>query len=98
MSWHNAVPNLNAEIGRISCHIWNALLAPTIGFNKRNMEDQRRHLAEKEAKARRATERQILEDAERPVTAWNERQAAECSPRLFGLLAGRSLYAGGHRP
>jgi hypothetical protein len=26
-----------------------------MGFNKRKMEDQRRHLAEKEAKARRAT-------------------------------------------
>jgi hypothetical protein len=51
------VPDLNAKIGRISCHIWNALLTPTIGFNKRKMDDQRRHLAEKEAKARRATER-----------------------------------------
>ena len=33
------------EIGRISCHVHNAHLAPTIGFNKRKMEDQRRHLA-----------------------------------------------------
>jgi hypothetical protein len=45
MSWHNAVPNLNAEIGGISCHVKNALLAPTMGFDKRKMEDQRRHLA-----------------------------------------------------
>jgi hypothetical protein len=55
MRWRNAVPKLNAEIGRISGHIWNALLAPTMGFNKRKMEYQRRHLAEKEAKARRVS-------------------------------------------
>ena len=42
-----------------------------MGFNKRKMEDARRQEAEKEAAARRATERQILEDAEQLVTAWN---------------------------
>jgi hypothetical protein len=47
-----------------------------MGFNKRKMEDQRRYLAEKEAKARRTTE--ILEDAAWSYAAlvvlWNERQ------------------------
>jgi hypothetical protein len=53
MRWQNAVPNLNAEIGRISsCHVKNALLAPTMRFDKRKMEHQRQHLAQKEAKAR----------------------------------------------
>jgi hypothetical protein len=39
-----------------------------MGFNKRKMEDQRRKAAEQEAAARRATERQILEDAEQLIT------------------------------
>jgi hypothetical protein len=34
---------------------------PTMGFNKRKMEDERRRVAEEEAAARRATEKQILE-------------------------------------
>jgi hypothetical protein len=44
-----------------------------MGFNRRKMEDQRREAAEKEAASRRATEVQILEDAERLIAAWNER-------------------------
>ena len=58
------MPNFYAEIGRISCHVHNAHLAPTMGFNKRKMEDQRPHLGEKEANARHTTEKQILEDAD----------------------------------
>jgi hypothetical protein len=46
-----------------------------MGFNRRKMEDQRRQAAEKEAAARRATDAQVLEDAERLIAAWNERQA-----------------------
>ena len=38
------------------------------------MEDQRRDAADKEAANRRATDAQVLEDAERLITAWNERQ------------------------
>jgi hypothetical protein len=53
-----------------------------MGLNKRKMEDARRQEAEKEAAARRATDRQILEDAEQLVTAWNERQAKRM-PMLF---------------
>jgi hypothetical protein len=37
---------------------------PFMGFNRRKMEDARRAEAEKEAAARRATGRQIQEDAE----------------------------------
>jgi hypothetical protein len=45
-----------------------------MGFNRRKMEDQRREAAEKEAENRRATDAQVLEDAERLIAAWNERQ------------------------
>ena len=51
-------------------------------FNRRKMEDQRRHAAEKEAASRRATGGQVLEDAERLIAAWNERQAKRM-PMLF---------------
>ena len=47
-----------------------------MGFNCRKMEDQRREAAEKEAATRRATDAQVLEDAERLIVAWNERQGA----------------------
>ena len=64
-----------------------------MGFNKRKMEDQRRHLAEKEAKARRATEKQILEDADHLVAVWNERQA-KWMPMLFSPTIGAAITAG----
>ncbi len=64
-----------------------------MGFNKRKMEDARRQQAEKEAAARRATERQILEDAEQLVTAWNERQAKRM-PMLFSPTIGAAITAG----
>jgi hypothetical protein len=44
-----------------------------MGFNKRKVEDRRRQAAEQEAAARRATEGQILEDADDLITVWNER-------------------------
>jgi hypothetical protein len=53
-----------------------------MGFNKRKMEDRRREAVEKEAAARRATERQILEDADHLIAVWNERQAKRM-PMLF---------------
>jgi hypothetical protein len=64
-----------------------------MGFNKRKMEDARRQEAEKEAAARRATDRQILEDAEQLVTAWNERQAKRM-PILFSPTIGAAITAG----
>jgi hypothetical protein len=53
-----------------------------VGFNRRKLEDQRREAAEKEAANRRATDAQVLEDAERLIAAWNERQAKRM-PMLF---------------
>jgi hypothetical protein len=46
-----------------------------MGFIRRKIEDQRRQAAEKEVAGRRATDAQVLEDAERLIGAWNERQA-----------------------
>jgi beta-phosphoglucomutase-like phosphatase (HAD superfamily) len=64
-----------------------------MGFNRRKMEDQRREAAEKEAANRRATEAQILEDAERLIAAWNERQAKRM-PMLFSPTIGAAITAG----
>src|SRR5438045_2314085 len=57
------------------------------------MEDQRRQAAEKEAAARRATDAQVLEDAERLIPAWNERQAKH-TPMLFSPTIGAGITAG----
>ena len=64
-----------------------------MGFNRRKMEDQRRQAAEKEAAARRATDAQVLEDAERLITAWNEQQARRM-PMLFSPTIGAAITAG----
>jgi hypothetical protein len=47
---------------------------PSMGFNKRRMESERAAVAAKEAEARRALGRQVLEDAERLVSG-NARQS-----------------------
>ena len=55
-----------------------------MGFNRRKMEDERRRVAEEEAAARRATDAQVLEDAERLNAAWNERRRVyETSGHVF---------------
>jgi hypothetical protein len=64
-----------------------------MGFNKRKIEDQRREAAEKEAASRRATDAQVLEDAERLIAAWNERQAKRM-PMLFSPTIGAAIKAG----
>ena len=46
------------------------------------MLGRRGQAAEKEAAARRATDAQVLEDADRLIAAWNERQAKRM-PMLF---------------
>ena len=56
------------------------------------MEHARRDAAEKEAAARRATGKQILEDAEHLVAAWNDRQAARM-PMLFSPTIGAAITA-----
>src|ERR1700722_435073 len=53
----------------------------------------RRQGAEKEAAARRATEKQILEDAEHLIAVWNERQAKRM-PMLFSPTIGAAITAG----
>ena len=67
-----------------------------MGFNKRKMEDQRRRVADKEAAERRATDTLVLEDAERLIGAWNERQAKRMpmifSPTIGAVIAARFWY------
>jgi hypothetical protein len=63
-----------------------------MGFNRRKMEDQRREAAEKEAATRRATDTQVLEDAERLIAAWNERQALG-APMIFSPTTGAAIKA-----
>ena len=64
-----------------------------MGFNRRKLVDQRREAAEKEAANRRATDAQVLEDAERLIAAWNERQAKRM-PMLFSPTIGAAIAAG----
>jgi hypothetical protein len=64
-----------------------------IGFNKREVEDRRRQAVEQEAAARRATEKQILEDADRLIAVWNGRQAKRM-PMLFSPTIGAAITAG----
>jgi hypothetical protein len=59
-----------------------------MGFNRLKMEDQRRQAAEKEVVARRATDAPVLEDAERLIAAWNERQTKRM-PMLFSPTIGQ---------
>jgi hypothetical protein len=64
-----------------------------MAFNERKMEDRRRKAAEREAAMRRATEKQILEDADHLITVWNERQAKRM-PMLFSPTIGAAITAG----
>jgi hypothetical protein len=63
-----------------------------MGFNRRKMEDQRRQLAEREAAARRATDAQVLEDAERLIAVWNESQTKRM-PMLSCPTIGTAIAA-----
>src|SRR5260370_22307096 len=64
-----------------------------MGSIRRKMEDQRRQAAEKEAASRGATDVQVLEDAERLIAAWNDRQAKRM-PMLFSPTIGAAITAG----
>jgi hypothetical protein len=64
-----------------------------MGLNKRKMDDGRRQEAEKEAAARRSTEKQILEDADHLIAVWNGRQAKRM-PMLFSPTIGAAITAG----
>ena len=48
-----------------------------VGFNRRKIEGDRKAKADKEAAARHATDAQVLEDAERLIADWNERQVRQ---------------------
>jgi hypothetical protein len=63
-----------------------------MGFNRRKMDADRKAKADAEAAARRATDVQVLEDAERLITAWNERQAMRM-PMLFSPTIGAAITA-----
>jgi hypothetical protein len=63
-----------------------------MGFNRRKLEDLRRQAAEKEAANRRAIDAQVLEDGERLIAAWNERQAKRM-PMLFSPTIGAGITA-----
>ena len=62
------------------------------GLQSPQAGNERRRVAEKEAAARRATDAQILEDAERLIAAWNERQE-ERMPMLFSPTMGAAVAA-----
>jgi hypothetical protein len=62
-------------------------------FNHSKMEDQCRTAAEKEVASRGVTGAQVLEDAERLIAAWNERQAKRM-PMLFSPTIGTAITAG----
>jgi hypothetical protein len=64
-----------------------------MGFNRRKLEERRRQAAEQEAAARRATERQVLEDADYLIRVWNERRAKRM-PMLFSPTIGAAITAG----
>jgi hypothetical protein len=83
---------------RLTARCWAHCLAlclgydPAMGFNRRKMEAERKAKADAEADARRATDAQVLQDAERLVGAWNERQARRM-PLLFAPTIGAALAA-----
>ena len=63
-----------------------------MGFNKRKTEDAWKAGANKEAAVRRELDTQILEDAERLIADWNERQANR-APMLFAPTIGAAIAA-----
>ena len=67
-----------------------------MGFNRRKMEAERKAVADAKAAARRATDAMVLEDAERLIAAWNERQGRRMpmifSPTIGAAIAGRYWY------
>jgi len=49
-----------------------------MGFNRRKVKDQRRVATEKKAANRRATDAQVLEDAERLIVRGTSARPSEC--------------------
>jgi len=63
-----------------------------MGINRPKMEADRKAKAAAEAAARRAIDAQVLEDAERLIAAWNERQARR-RPMIFSPTIGAAIMA-----
>jgi len=63
-----------------------------MGFNRRKMEAERKAKADAEAEAKRATDAQVLADAEALIVAWNERQR-KAMPILFAPTIGAAIAA-----
>jgi hypothetical protein len=63
-----------------------------MGFNRRKMEADRKAKADAEAAAKRATDAQVLEDAEGLIARWNERQVKRM-PMLFSPTFGAAITA-----
>jgi hypothetical protein len=63
-----------------------------MGFNRRKIEAERNARAATELAARRASDPQVREDAERLIGDWNERQARRM-PVLFAPTIGAALAA-----
>lgn len=61
-----------------------------MGFNRLTIKAERKAKAEAMASARRATHAQVLENAERLIAAWNERQARRM-PMLFSPTIGAAI-------
>jgi hypothetical protein len=66
-----------------------------MGFNRQKWEDERKAKAAAQAAARRASDAQVLEDAERLIGAWNERQARPM-PLLLAPTIGAAIAARHH--
>jgi hypothetical protein len=64
-----------------------------MGFNRRRLEDERRRAAANKAAEQRATDPQIVADAERLVAVWNERQKRQM-PMLFAPTIGAAIAVG----
>jgi hypothetical protein len=63
-----------------------------MGFNERKRENERRRAAQEGTATRRATDVQVLEDADRLIDVWNERQAKRM-PMLFSSTIGDAIAA-----
>jgi len=59
----------------------------------RKLKAEQKAKANAEAANRRATDAQMLEDAERLIAAWNERQTI-CAPMIFSPTIGAAIAAG----
>jgi hypothetical protein len=63
-----------------------------MGFNRRKIEAERKAKADAEAEAKRATNAQVLGDAETLIAAWTDRQAKRM-PMLFTPSIGAAIAA-----